>query len=486
MTAAHTESGEHSGVGAPELCRVTVLARHTEVDLALPLGVPVALLMPGIVDLIAAHRPDNDFDTTPEHAEPDTWTLGRIGQASLAGALSLEEHGVRDGELLVLGEAAAPAPPPLFDDVMYNVAVAGRDRMRRWSAHTAALAGSVIAFLSIVAGCASLLTLDPGDGRLWAGAAAAGLAVLLVGAAAVVARAYGDRSSAVLPAVCAEPAAFAAGMLFVPGEFAAPHLLLGSVLVGACAVIAMRVTLVGTATFTAIAATSAVATIAFTVAASTELDVPALGAGVIVTALLLSTVAPRVATALAGVPLPPVPAPGTSLDPVVSDPDDESPLPSFEELEAQAARARSYLTGFVYAVVVLAVAGAWCAAWPPAQGGTSWPGIALAVSTAVVLMFRGRTFTGAEKAAPLVVGGALVPVGLIAVAAAAGSLPVQLLFGLSLTLFLVAILLGVVAPGRSFTPVQRRIAELTEYAVIATLVPLACWVAGLYSAVRGL
>ncbi len=41
-------------------------------------------------------------------------------------------------------------------------------------------------------------------------------------------------------------------------------------------------------------------------------------------------------------------------------------------------------------------------------------------------------------------------------------------------------------PRRTFTPVQRRISELTEYAVIATIVPLACWVAGLYSAVRGL
>jgi Flp pilus assembly pilin Flp len=43
----------------------------------------------------------------------------------------------------------------------------------------------------------------------------------------------------------------------------------------------------------------------------------------------------------------------------------------------------------------------------------------------------------------------------------------------------------VVAPRRSFTPVQRRAAEVVEYAVIATIVPLACWVTGLYAAVRG-
>lgn len=43
-----------------------------------------------------------------------------------------------------------------------------------------------------------------------------------------------------------------------------------------------------------------------------------------------------------------------------------------------------------------------------------------------------------------------------------------------------------VAPRRTFTPVQRRIAEIAEYATIATVVPLACWVAGVYAAIRGL
>ncbi len=74
MTAASTSPNVPGAIAAPELCRITVLTKHSEVDLALPLGVPVALLLAGIVDLVAAHRPDNEFDVTPERVEPEAWT----------------------------------------------------------------------------------------------------------------------------------------------------------------------------------------------------------------------------------------------------------------------------------------------------------------------------------------------------------------------------------------------------------------------------
>jgi hypothetical protein len=49
-----------------------------------------------------------------------------------------------------------------------------------------------------------------------------------------------------------------------------------------------------------------------------------------------------------------------------------------------------------------------------------------------------------------------------------------------------AILIGVVAPGRRFSPVARRAAELAELAVVVSIVPLVCLVVGAYSAARGL
>ncbi len=240
-----------------------MLTKHSEVDLALPLGVPVALLLAGIVDLVAAHRPDNEFDVTPERVEPEAWTLARIGQAPLAGALSLDELGIRDGEVLLLEESSAPSSPPLFDDVMYNVAVAGRDRLHRWSDRTAAMVGAAIAAAAITIGCGSLLLLPPSGGeRVVAGIATAVLTLLLVTAAAVIARVYLDRPIGLLLAVCAVPASFVTGMLLVPGDFGAPHLLLATVLTGAVGAVTVSVTTVGLATFTAIPTISAVATTA--------------------------------------------------------------------------------------------------------------------------------------------------------------------------------------------------------------------------------
>src|SRR5690606_18845727 len=143
MTSVRARSETPGQVGAPDLCRITVLARHTEVDLALPLDVPVALLLPGVVHLVAGHRPDNDFDATPERTEPDGWALARIGRAPLSGALSLDEHGVRDGEILVLEDAGSPAPPPLFDDVMYSVAASDRTTTP-WGAGPSGLVAAVL------------------------------------------------------------------------------------------------------------------------------------------------------------------------------------------------------------------------------------------------------------------------------------------------------------------------------------------------------
>ncbi len=491
LTATHSDTtrtgAEPSrGVGAPDLCRITVLTRHSQVDLALPLGVPVALLVPGIVDLVAAHRTDNAFDSTPDQVEPDRWTLARLGRAPLSGALALEEHGVRDGELLVLENAAAPAPPPLFDDVMYHVAVADRDRLRRWSSSAAQSVATIVAVLAVVVGSAALLQIPTGNGRAIAGAATATLTILLVVAAAVLHRVYQDRATAWLLSVCATPAAFATGLLVVPGGYDLPHLLLGSILTAAVAVVVLRVAVVGTATFTAVATVATVTAVASTVAVGIPIPVTAVGAGLVLVGLLTATLAPRVAMMLARLPLPPVPAPGTSLDPVVADPDDANPAPTFEELEAGAALARRYLTGLLYAVVVLTTAGAWCATISRAGDGIPWPGVALAIAAAVALMFRGRTYAGADQAAPLVLGGGLILLGVLAGAAVGGAAPPVALFSAATVLLVGALVFGVVAPRRTFTPVQRRIAEITEYAVVATIVPLACWVLGLYSAVRGI
>ncbi len=483
MTSVRARSETPGQVGAPDLCRITVLARHTEVDLALPLDVPVALLLPGIVNLVAGHRPDNDFDATPERTEPDGWALARIGRAPLSGALSLDEHGVRDGEILVLEDAGSPAPPPLFDDVMYSVAASDRTTTP-WGAGPSGLIAAVLGPVALAAGCVPLLFLPDGASRLALGAVCAALPLLVLLAAGILARLHDDRRTATALLWCAFPLAATAGALLVPGESPAPRLVLAAALTGAVAVLAARATRIGLAPCTAVAATAAGVVVTATLASTTELEARALGAGTVVVALLLAGTAPRLAAMLAKLPIPPVPAPGAPLEPETPE-SSVSGLPSQAELEHRANRARSALTGIVHAVVLLTAGGAWCAAFP-LDGDVSVPAVALAVASAVVLVFRGRTYTATAQAAPLVAGGAVLLLGLLVGAAASGALPPWAVFASATGLACAGFLFGVVAPRRTFTPVQRRIAEIAEYATIATVVPLACWVAGVYAAIRGL
>ncbi|RZI95856.1 MAG: type VII secretion integral membrane protein EccD, partial [Microbacterium sp.] len=63
MSITHDESrGPASSTrpgAAADLCRITVLSTHSQVDMAVPFGVPLAILVPGIVDTIRTHRSTN-------------------------------------------------------------------------------------------------------------------------------------------------------------------------------------------------------------------------------------------------------------------------------------------------------------------------------------------------------------------------------------------------------------------------------------------
>jgi hypothetical protein len=49
-----------------------------------------------------------------------------------------------------------------------------------------------------------------------------------------------------------------------------------------------------------------------------------------------------------------------------------------------------------------------------------------------------------------------------------------------------AVCLGFVAPRISLSPVTRRSIELLESSILVAMVPLACWICGLYDTARGL
>ncbi|WP_305092341.1 type VII secretion integral membrane protein EccD [Prescottella sp. R16] len=489
MTIVDTARTDPGGPGARErsdLVRLTVLAPHTQIDLALPGSVPVELLVPGIADLVRKHSAANDFDAAAERTEPSRWALSRLGTPPLSPALSLHEHGVLDGEVLVFDGVENASPPPLFDDVMYNVAVADTDHTHPWTPRTARIAGCASAGVAAVAGAFALLQVD-GDVAAIVGAVAALLvAILFVVAGAVVGRVYRDSGAAVALGAAALPVAFAAGVLGVPGDRGAPHLLLGCVAAGTAAVLALRASGVGHTVFTAAATASLFGAGAALAGVLTAQPPRAIGALLACAALLGLASAPRLSMLIAKLPLPPVPAPGAAIDPDEDTADGpDGSLPSFESVEARAEQARRVLTGLVCATTLLTGAGVLAAA-VPVGGVISWPAVALAAAAAAVLMFRGRTYTAARQAVPLIAGGATVLVVLgvgTAIAVPAAALGV---FAAAMLAVVAGLVLGIVTPNRAFSPVQRRAAELVDYAAIAAIVPLACWVSGLFAAVRGL
>lgn len=463
---------------------MTILAKHTQVDMAIPVDVPVALVIPSVVDMVAQHSRSNTFDNEGERYEPAEWVLARIGHPPFSNSLSLGEQGVRDGELLMLESASHTAPTPLFDDIMYNVAIADAEHYRSWTPKTARITGSVLAAITMLVGCFGLLAAPDALPSWITGSVALFVAILCVVAGTVLSRMYGDTSAALVLGGCALPTAFTGGMLLVPDHYGWAHLLLGGALLGATAVLAWRVTGVGLALFIGTATISVFIVPAALVGLLTDQPVKAVGAVVAALGLAALSLAPRVSMALAKLPLPPVPSPGTPIDPTEDDPDDHRALPTLDALRARSERARNYLAGLVGATTLVTVVGALLSTDAGADD-PFWPGIALALVCSVVLMFRSRTYAGAEQAIVLIAGGSAIVLLMLVGVSVEMEQPL-LVFGAAVTILIAALVIGLIVPNQSATPPMRRAAELLEYAFVAAVLPLVFWVADLYSLVRGL
>jgi hypothetical protein len=140
-----------SGVTDAGFCLVTVLTPRATWDVALPVDVPVAELVPMVMELVG----EPVFGIRPQ-----PWRLSGMGGGPLPPERSLRELGVLDGELLRLAPAGPPPPAPVFDDPVDAVAAttsaAPRDE-RRFRA-VAALLLTLAAALVLAAGPLALLS----------------------------------------------------------------------------------------------------------------------------------------------------------------------------------------------------------------------------------------------------------------------------------------------------------------------------------------
>src|SRR4051794_41734631 len=88
-------------------CRLTVLAPRARVDVALPADVPVAELVPMVLELIG--EPVFGLRPLP-------WRLSGVAGGPLPAEATLTELGVLDGELLRIAPEGPVPASPVFDD----------------------------------------------------------------------------------------------------------------------------------------------------------------------------------------------------------------------------------------------------------------------------------------------------------------------------------------------------------------------------------
>jgi type VII secretion integral membrane protein EccD len=452
-------------------CRLTVLAPRTRVDAALPTDVPVADLLPLVLELVN--------ELPGDRWRPMPWRLTNAAGRPLPEGATLGELGVPDGELLRLSSASAAPAPPVFDDPIDALAASagpatGGDR--RFVA---------VALLVVAIGAAAVLA-SAGPGS-WPAAALAGLAaVAAIARAAALVRAgdeVGDDDQptgrlglAVTCAVAAVPLAAAAGWTALPSAPGPIPLLLA---VGAAGVAAVAGQVVVRVVAPALVGLAVVAT--FLVAAALGMrfgaSPQAAMAAVAGVAVAVGPVLPRAAIRLAGLPRPVIPTGDGDL----ADADDGPDMLPPEELAERGDLARGYLAGLAGASALVAAAGAVVSATGP-----GWIGPVFAGVTVAALALRARSFADVVPARTCVVAAV---VGGIALAAITARAPRPYATVLAALVLLVVVAVGMLALSRPeglISPVTRRAVDIVEGLLVAAAIPLALGAMDLYRIMRSL
>jgi type VII secretion integral membrane protein EccD len=435
------------------LCRLTVVCgTDRAVDVALPRRLPIGRLLPSLLDIV---RQDNDLPETP-----CGWRLAWLGGHCLDEEISLSDNGVRDGDMVVLTMHHTPAPQRFTLDPAHAVA-----DLRRSSVPSAlsALCGIYVAAV-VAIGLATRVTLDR--------AAAAAVVCTAAAVGAVIARRrHADPSVCVPLSIAATAFAVTAGYLAIPAGQPAAHIL-SACTAGFCVATVLHHLLdCGTVCLTALSAVLlAVAIVAF-VAVMWEVRPQAGGAVLATLGFAILAVAPRIAIAVSGIG-PMIPAADAPSDEI---PPDESP-----PVDTDAAlRAHLVLSGLVIGSSAACALGVvTVGVWTILGGGSPQGPAALSAVTAAALALRARIHLSSDHRVALIAAGLVC--GTMFFALGLSALPQQ---GAWLSVLAAAAGVAAVAP-IELSPFVHRLVEAVDRVVVAAVVPVACWVGGVYGLVR--
>ncbi|MBP2037677.1 type VII secretion integral membrane protein EccD [Streptomyces avidinii] len=485
------------------------MAPDSRIDVALPEDIAVADVYPELLRLTGQTQPVG---------APTGFHLVRRSGTVLDGARTLAAQQVLDGEVLSLRPFAESLPPAVFDDVSDAVASAVvRDR-HRWSDDMLRGAGLAGAALLLVMLGFVLWYADPlsHDMHGLPGIIAGAVGVLLTAVAGVRARVYRDRLSAVALGLSALPHLMIAGSgIIAPAVGQGPgrlQFLLGCVCALIASVALVALTPSGDAPFVAATFVAATGTIATFAAIATEASATDTAAGCAPVAIGLVAFLPGLSARFARLPIG-YAAPQSATEdyetpdryetepysdqPGADQNEPGTPLDA-EAIAAQARRGHEMLLGLVGGCAAVAVGAAAVLGF----SDNTW-GRLLALATGLAMLLRARLFrytsqvvcalaAGLAATALLILGMALHP-------------PTDLLEALVLehdrsgldlrTIWLTAavaagaaLLAGIalVIPRKGLSPFWGRLLDLTEAAVLLSLVPLTLAVLDVYSRARAL
>ncbi|MFD4864743.1 type VII secretion integral membrane protein EccD [Streptomyces sp. NPDC058412] len=490
-------------------CRVTVVAPDSRIDVALPEDIAVADVYPELLRLTGQTQPVG---------APTGFHLVRRSGTVLDGARTLAAQQVLDGEVLSLRPFAESLPPAVFDDVSDAVASAVvRDR-HRWSDDMLRGAGLAGAALLLVMLGFVLWYADPirHDMHGLPGIIAGAVGVLLTGVAGVRARVYRDRLSAVALGLGALPHLLIAGSgIIAPAVGDGPgrlQFLLGCVCVLVASVALVALTPSGDAPFVAATFVAATGTVATFVAIATEASATYTAAACAPVAIGLVAFLPGLSARFARLPIG-YAAPQSATedyetpdryetepygDQAGSDQHEQGAPLDAEAIAAQARRGHEMLLGLVGGCAAVAVGSAAVLGFSE----NTW-GRLLALATGLAMLLRARLFrytsqvvctlaAGLAAIALLILGMALHPptdlIEALVVEQDHSGLDLRTIWLTAAVAAGAALLAGIalVIPRKGLSPFWGRLLDLTEAAVLLSLVPLTLAVLDVYSRARAL
>jgi len=459
--------------GAGEMCRLTICGPHSRIEIAVPVHIPIADLMPTLLGHL-------DPALATSGLGHDGWVLQRLGEPPLDEDMGTSTLGLFDGDVLHLRPRDDQIPMVAFDDIVDGVHTGLSARSDRWRPQ---LTRRLLLILSGAAATAAvLLVLTAGSG-LQVAVCAGVLAVALLAAAAAAVRALGDRTAGLMLAYTGLGFAAAAGLavpaldrapLAAPGVFTAP----GVLAAGACLAVAAglaRLAVGVDSLFTALGGATAFGGLAALVPVLTDTPSAGVAAGALSLALIVTRFVPVWSARSAGITVEPVPRTHAEFQQNID------PQPS-DVVLAKAERADRYLTATLRALGIV------CAVSLVVVAGTpGWMTATLAGCGAAVLALQSRELAAtAHRLAALVPAVLSVPALIIALATSYG--PVVRL-GVTVGCVLLAGVLLATAkslPTARLVPRWGRWGDLLHWLTALAVVPLALGVLGVYGWVREL